>query len=367
MPAGAVANANTGQPSSPAVGLNPFWAASNWYFEPNDQEIAGGSFQLTTASKTFNIALNSNGFLQDYRCVVRSTGGVGGTPTPDNPGNVFKQITFQVPNGSEFFQTMTGYDHFLFQGYARPWEGNPTLWYDYAQSINPSFTMKLSPELRYTAGALSNMDDRRSYHVAGNLALSTDIMTTVSTAPTLTFASGIDTWAQPDDKDLMERPNQKIPPGVALQTYRRKVTVTLNGANSNNNIDARSVTGNLQRLIMLVVRDSNNARQDYLTDPITWKLDDRTLANYTQADLFGKMTDFYGTGALARPQGVYVFPRFFKPGDLVGQGWLETSGASKEQWVTTTLGTAANVPGTVDILVEDLVPLGQLPYELTNI
>src|SRR6266567_1649498 len=146
-----------------------------------------------------------------------------------------------------------------------------------------------------------------------------------------------------------------------------KVTVALNGAGSNNTLDARSLTGNLQRLVMLVVRDSNGARQDYLTDPIVFKIDDRTIANYTQADLFGLINDMYGTEIQTRPTGTYLFPRFFNPGTLVGQGWLPTSGATKEIWTTSTLGGAANVPGTVDILIEDLVPLQGLPATLTNI
>lgn len=369
MPSGAVAAAGSGAGgSAPATALNPFWAASNWYFEPNNIEIAGGSFQLTTSQKPFSVPLNTNGFLKDYRIVVRSSGAVGGAPTGGSPTSLFQNVTFKVPNGSEFFQDATGEDHQFFQAYGRPWEGDPTQWYDYARNINPSFTLKLSPEIRYTAGALANMDSRRNYVVAGQIATAAQLNGSgVSTAPTITFSSGIDTWAQPDAQNLLQQPNQTTPPGVALQVYRRKATVTLNGAGSNNTLDARSLTGNLQRLIMLVVRDSNGTRQDYLTDPIVFKVDDRTIANYTQADLFGQINDMYGTEIMARPTGVYLFPRFFNPGTLVGQGWLPTSGATKEIWTTSTSGSAANVPGTVDILIEDLVPLQGLPATLTNI
>lgn len=369
MPSGAVAAAGSGAGSSaPATALNPFWAASNWYFEPNNIEIAGGSYQLTTSQKSFSVPLNTNGFLKDYRIVVRSTGAVGGAPTGGNPGNLFQNVTFKVPNGSEFFQDATGEDHQFFQAYGRPWEGDPTQWYDYARNINPSMTLKLSPEIRYTAGALANMDSRRNYVVAGQIATAAQLNGSgVTTAPTITFSSGIDTWAQPDAQNLLQQPNQVSPPGVALQVYRRKATVTLNGAGSNNTIDARSLTGNLQRLVMLVVRDSNGARQDYLTDPIVFKIDDRTIGNFTQADLFGLINDQYGTEVMARPTGVYLWPRFFNPGTLVGQGWLPTSGATKEIWTTSTSGSAANVPGTVDILIEDLVPLQGLPATLTNI
>lgn len=369
MPSGAVAAAGSGAGgSAPATALNPFWAASNWYFEPNNIEIAGGSYQLTTSQKPFSVPLNTNGFLKDYRIVVRSSGGVGGAPTGGSPGNLFQNVTFKVPNGSEFFQDMTGEDHQFFQAYGRPWEGDPTQWYDYARNINPSFTLKLAPEIRYTAGALANMDSRRNYVVAGQIATAAQLNGAgVTTAPTVTFASGIDTWAQPDAQNLLQQPNQTTPPGVALQVYRRKATVTLNGAGSNNTLDARSLTGNLQRLVMLVVRDSNGTRQDYLTDPIVFKVDDRTIGNFTQADLFGLINDQYGTEVMARPTGVYLFPRFFNPGTLVGQGWLPTSGATKEIWTTSTSGSAANVPGTVDILIEDLVPLQGLPATLTNI
>lgn len=368
MPAGAVVGAAGQQAAAPSVGMNPFWSASNWYFEPNSQEISNGSKQLTTSAVNFSIQLNTNGFLKDYRCIVRSSGGVGGSAAADGPWNLFQNVTFQTPNGSEFFQPHSGYYYLLYNAYGRPWEGDPTQQYDYAQSINPSFTFKLPPELRYTAAAVANMDSRRQYKVQGQIgAVSSIISGSNSTAPTITFASGIDTWAQPDARDLMDRPNEAIPPGVALQTYRRFATQTLNGAGSSNTIDARALTGNQQRLVMLVARDSNNARQDYLADNITWTLDSRTLGTFTNAQLAGWMHDFYGTDAMPRPTGVYVFPRFLNPGTLVGQGWLETNGATKEQWQASTLSTGTNLPGTVDILVEDVVPLKGLPYELTNI
>jgi hypothetical protein len=370
MPAGALAgSASVGvSAGSGSSMMNPFWAASNWYFEQNNDEIANGSFQLTTSPKPFKINLNSNGFLKDYRVTVRSSGAVGGTAAPDGPTSLFQNMAFETPDGSQFFKPHNGYEYLLYQAYGRPWEGDPTQWYDYAQSINPSFTMKLAPELRYTAGALANMDSRRLYNVQGNVGpINSVISGSNSTAPTVTFASGIDTWAQPDGKDLKEVPNQPVPGGVALQTQRQLSTLTLNGANSNNIIDARAITGNMMRLLMLEVRDSNNVRQDYLTDPISWTIDNRTLANYTQAALFGQMRDFYGVGMMSRPTGVYVFPRFFNPGTLVGEGWLETSGATNLKWQTTTLSSGTNLPGTVTILSEQVVPLQGLDYEYTNL
>lgn len=348
---------------------NPFWAASNWYAEPNNDEVLNGSYQLTTTAKPFSISLNSNGYTKDMRCSVRSTGAVGGTPAPDSPENLFQNVTFKTPTGSEFYQTATGWDHNrVFNPFGRPWEGNPVYAWDYAQNINPSFTLKLPPELRHTAGALPNMDDRRLYKFDGYIAQNSTITNgTISTSPTVTFATTITTWAQPDDTNLLGQSNQTVPPGVALQTYRRKATVTLNGASSSNTIDARSLTGNIQRLVALVLRDSNGARQDYFSDPIVFKVDNRTEANYTFAELMNQYRDFYGDETGPRPQGTLLFPRFFQPGKMVGMGWLPTNGATKEIWNFSTSGTAVNVPGTVDILIEDCIPLQGLPSQLVNI
>lgn len=369
MPAGAVAaGAGVGMNAAASGTMNPFWAASNWYFEQNNDEIASGSYQLTAAQKPFKINLNSNGFLKDYRCVVRSSGAVGGTAAPDGPWNLFQNTALETPDGSQFFKPHSGWQYLMYQAYGRPWEGNPTQWYDYAAGINPSFTFKVAPELRYTAGALANMDSRRLYNLQGSIgAVSSVISGSNSTAPTVTFASGIDTWAQPDGKDLKDVPNQPVPGGVALQVQRQLSTLTLNGANTNNIIDARSITGNMMRLLMLEVRDSNNVRQDYLSDPISWTLDARNLSNYTFAALMQDFQSFYGTNVLPRPTGMYVFPRFFNPGTLIGEGWLETSGATNLKWQSTTASGGVNLPGTVTILTEQVVPLQGLDYEYTNL
>lgn len=371
MPSAAITNAAAAPAAGAQTGAmtNPFWAASNWYSEPNNDEVLNGSFQLGAAAKPFSISLNSNGYTKDMRCAVRSTGAQGGVPAADSPENLFQNITFKTPTGSEFYQTATGWDHNrVFQPFGRPWEGNPIYAWDYAQSINPSFTLKLAPELRHTAGALPNMDDRRLYKFDGYVAQNSTITSgTITTSPTCTFATTITTWAQPDDENLLEQKNQTIPPGIALQTYRRKATVTLNGASSSNTIDARTLTGNIQRLIALVLRDSTGARQDYFSDPIVFKVDNRTEGNFTFAELMNQYRDFYGDDTGPRPQGVLLFPRFFQPGKMIGQGWLPTNGATKELWNFSTNGAATNVPGTVDILIEDCIPLTGLPSQLVNI
>lgn len=368
MAAGAVAGASASTTATPSATMNPFWSSSNWYFQSNNDNILNGSTQLTTSQQPFSINLDSNGFLRKFRCVVRSSGAIGGTPAADGPWNLFQNTSFQAPNGNQFFKTHSGFQYLNYKAYGRPWEGDPTRNYDYAKSINPSFTFELAPELRNTFGSLQNMDDRRQYKIQGSIgSISSVIAGTSSTAPTVTFATGIDTWAQPDSLDLMKRPNQQSPGGATAQIWRQLSSLTLNGANATNTLDARAITGNLNRLWMLEVRDNLGARQDYLTDPITWTIDNRTLAVFTQADLFAQFQDFYGDQVMSRPTGMYIFPRFLNFGSMVGQGWQQTSGASKVQWQTTTASTATNVPGTVNILSEQVVPVNGVGADYLNI
>lgn len=349
-------------------GANPFWYASNYYAQKNNAQIA--ATQLSTTQSSFNIPLDSLNFLRGARIQVRSAGGVGGVATADNPWNVFQNLSFNNVDGGNILYAMNGYEHMLYQAYGRPWQGDPTRSYDFAQSINPSFTLKLAPEIRATAGALYNTDARSQYRVQGNLALQSTVSSgTITTAPTVTTTTFIDTWAQVDGVDLQGVRNEQVPPGVNIMSQRRFQSLPLNGASSQNTLIANAIVGNEVRLAFLIVRDSNGARQDYLTDPIQWFIDQRKLSNYSPDLVQQYMEDFYGANmAMNRPTGVYVFPRFYNPGTLVGQGWLQTSNASSLQWQSTTSATATNTAGgTINIYVDEVIPVGTIPSELQDI
>lgn len=362
----AMVSGNVAAPAGGA-GMNPFWYASNFYAQKNNAQIA--ATQLTTSQTAFNLPLDSLGFLRGARIQVRSTGGAGGAVTADNPWNLFQNLSFNNVDGGNILYAMDGYSHMLYQAYGRPWQGDPTQAYDYAQSINPSFTLKLAPEVRHTAGVLANTDARSQYRVQGNLATAATLTTSGSTAPTVTTTTFIDVWAQVDSQDLNNVPNEQLPPGINLMNQRRYQSLPLSGAGSNNTILANAVVGNEIRLAMLVVRDSNGARQDYLSDPIQWFIDQRLLSNYTPDLVEQYMEDFYGAGkAMARPTGVYVFPRFFNPGTLYGQGWLETSNASALKWQTATAAGATNTSGgTINVYVDEMIATGAVPGELRDI
>lgn len=366
---GAAASSGSGLPAS--QGARPFWAASNYYTQKNNDQLNGGNtYQLTTTQKNFNIRIDSGGFLRGVRVQVRSTGGVGGTVNADNPWNIFQNLIFNNVGNAQIFNQTNGYEAMLYNAYGRPWEGDPTQAYDYSQSINPSFTLKLYPEIRHTLGALSNTDARLQYRLQGNFNTFANTITSGSTAPTLTTTVFQDTWAQPDTLDLQGVQNEAAPVGAfAAQSLRRNQTFALNGANSNNTFIFTEGVGNLVRNVFIVVRDSNGVRQDYLSDPLDWYLDARILGHYTPDVVQQYMEDFYGTtGTLRRPTGVYVFPRFFNPGHMTGQGWMETSNATGMKFQSATAAGATNTSGgTINVFSDEVIPLGEIPVELEDL
>jgi hypothetical protein len=171
--------------------------------------------------------------------------------------------------------------------------------------------------------------------------------------PVLNVQPYLDAWAQPDDRDLQGTPNQPVPPGLNLQYKRRHQIFTMNAAGSDN-IFQSALTGNALRCQILVTRaGSPSLRADLLTDPLLWQLDNRSMGKFSTnpklasgtptsalgGDFLGqRVQDFYSEyfytvqangGGVAtaftpfwRETGVYVFPRFLKPGSLYGEGWL---------------------------------------------
>lgn len=372
MPApGVTATGSMGGAPGPAAGgyTNPFWTASNWYCEKNINGVLINT--LGAASIPFFLNINPGQFLRKIRFIVRSINGVGGTVTPDNPWNLFQNADLENTDGAEIIYSQPGYNHYLYSRYGRPWEIDPARRYDYAASVNPQFTLCLSPEIRHTAGVLSNTDSRSQYRVTGNIAPTAALITTNTTPPQVTVTTFMDAWAQPDPSDLMGHTNEALPPGLNIQTKKRHTGgLVLNAAGANNILQANAVTGNQIRLALLVVRDSNNNRQDYLSDPIRWRIDNRTLGTYSPDEVFNWSADFYGGDevfASARPTGVYPFPRFFNTSSNSGQGWLQTNNATNLTWESTTAGGAVNLPGTVDILVDEVIPAGPIPAELDHI
>lgn len=264
---------------------------------------------------------------------------------------------------------MSGFSYYLITKYGRPWEGDPANDASFAAGSNPSFNLFFYPEIRDTAGTLANTDARAQYRIRLTIAPTTDILSgVVTTPPTVTVNGYMYSWAQTDTQDLHGNPIQPVPDGLSLARINRHQIVTLNGGGTTNTLQSTN-TGNEIRATVLVTRDSTGARIDALTDPIRVRLDNRSLENPSPDAVFAGMKAMYPdliTTAFPRETGVYIFPRFRRPGDLYNTYWMGTSNATYliyESQVT----TAVNMPGTAEILTDEVIPVAPVPPELEGI
>lgn len=364
MPVAAASVANTDAGSS--GGANPFQVATNLYAEKNVQGLITSQL-LGTSSVPFGGAVNAGNYLRGVRMIVRTlTAGVAGTATADAPFSLFQSFTLTNVDGSEILYNMGGYAHYLAQKYSRPWLADPKNLTDYATGNSPAFTLFLQPEIRWTAGALANTDTRSQYRFDASLAPATAIGSGYTTNPTISVTPYMDAWAQPDATDLQGTANQPVPPGVNLQVKRRHETFSINPSGSNNTIQVHE-TGNALRMLILVTRNSTGARADLLSDPVLWTQDNRSLGRLSPDIIQDWMADFYnGYNRSARETGVYVFPRFLRPGDLTGQGWLYTSNATKLQFETAS-ASGADAGSTCELITDEVYPVGPVDPTLVDI
>jgi hypothetical protein len=385
-------------------GGNPFQLATNLYAEKNQQ---GLTTSLTTGATQTpgGGAVNAGQFLRAVRLIFRtSTAGTVATAgaTSDMPWNILTGTDIVNVDGSEILYTMGGYAHYLGQKYGRPWLGDPATFQDAAVStvLVPQFTLTLQPEIRWSAGVLANTDSRSQYRFDYVIDTETNFLqggTGYTVHPVINVTPYMDAWAQPDATDLQGTSNQPVPPGLNLQVKRRHQIFTLNAAGSDNILQS-ALTGNALRNQIIITRGgSPSLRTDALTDPILWQVDNRSLGKYSTnvrlvsgtptSNLGGDMLtvrdmEFYseyfytqqanGGGvatafvANSREVGVYVFPRFIKPGSLFGEGWLYTANSTKEIFESTSVAGLGASP-TAELISDEVYPVGPVDPSLTDI
>jgi hypothetical protein len=350
---GAAAAAAGTAPSGgiPGAGTNPFWQASNLYAE----KVTSTAVTPNATVQNFFQNINPGNFLRGVRFLVRSSGGTG-IPTADNPACSIQSLDLENVDGGEIIYPMGGYSQLQRQRYFRPWLLDPTTAYDYSSSANPSMSLFLEPEIRLTAGVLSNTDARSLYKY--NLFVNTASQICSGTAPNMVFTAYMDAWGQPDPQDLEGIPNTALPPGLALQVkVRHQAGVPLQGPGTDNIFQIVN-TGNALRGIIAVIRDANGNRVDGLTDPIRWQQDNRNLGVFSPDMLYQWMNEQYqGYNIGPRPAGVYVFPRFFNPGELTGQGWLYTNNATKLTFETSTASNVVSGIGSAEFITDEVYPV----------
>lgn len=352
--------------AAPAGGnIVPFFYGSNMYAE----KYASDTVTLGANQVDLVHNINPGGFLRGYRIEASSSGGAlgGGTITGDAPVAIISSASLENIDGAPIVYPMSGWTLNVRQKYTRPWLLPPALRANWSATINPSFSLWVNPEIRHTAGVLSNTDARAQYRSKITIAPLAALVTGgTPTAPVVVVNQWMECWAQPDAFDLEKRPIEELPPGLNLQTLSRKQPISLNAAGADNTLQL-ALTGNEIRCIILTTRNSSNVRTDLLSDPIRWRIDTKSLGVFSPQEVFDRMGDFYGDmlQQLPRETGTYVLPRFFLPGDLYGESWLSTTNATFMIFQTVTAAGGTN--GTVEILTDEVVAVGPVPMELESI
>ena len=369
----------TGTPAPSGAGINPFWEVTNLFSQKNKLGNVTGYLMVATGQNSaFAGPINSGNYLRGIRVQVRTTSAPVGAFTAPSGGNdlgfqFFQNIGMQNTDGAEIlFDVINGFAYAQRQKYFRPWLQDPTNAYDYvapASATGPAFTLFMQPEVRQQLGALENTDTRSQYTWTSNIAATGSGNGTfgayATTQPTVSVLAYTDMWAQPDTADLEQVPNQRIPPGVNLQTKTRHQIFAL-GLTGNDNNFLSTLTGNALRGQLWICRDGSGVRQDALTEPITWTQDSRNLGNLSPDQIFRWMQDQYNSyGQSARATGVYVLPRFYDPGDMKGQGWLYTANSTALNLES--VSQSVSSVGTAELLQEEVYAVGAVDPSLIDI
>jgi len=363
-------------PAQPqAQALVPFIDGTYEYSEP----IA--TYTVTPGASSQDLPVTNiipGGFLRGVSLIVTSTGGTQGTGvfSADNPWSLFGSLTFESIDGTPMLYPMNGWSYYCAARYTRPWSGDPATDETafYASGANPAFRLSYYLEARATLGCVPNTDARAQYRFRATVnPLSSanpsgGLYTTLgtATAPTVTVAVALETYAQPPRATYTGAPVQPLPPGLALQRF---LSHQIDNVGTGDNTVKEQRTGNLIRSLILVFRDTNGNRVDLTSDPIRWRVDNtqllvesRNRRDYEMWKFFSQQTS-PGVASVGRPTGVYVYPRWQNPGEMLGQAWLETIEATFLQFEV--LGAASG--GTMECITEDLVPVGGVVPQLQNI
>lgn len=377
-PGVAASGTGTGTPSAGGGGggQNPFWEVTNLFSQKNKLGIIP-AFLMTAAVVNGGAQINFGNYFRGLRLQVRTTAApVGAFTAPPNNDLGFQLISamgIQNTDGAEIlFDVINAFAYYQRNKYMRPWLKDWASAYDYvapATAVGPSFTAFLNTEVRQQLGCLENTDTRSQYTWSDTLA---GVGTTngsfgsyATTQATIAVTPYTDMWAQPDATDLEGVANQRIPPGVNFQTKTRHQIFAL-GTTGNDNNFLSTLTGNAVRAMLLICRDGTGARQDALTEPITWTLDNRNLGNLSPDQIFRWADDFMCSySQTTRATGVYPFLRFYDPGDLKGQGWLYTANSTAVNWESVSQSVAT--VGTTELVQEEVYAVGAIDPSLIDI
>lgn len=339
--------------------------------------IAVNALQLDANAHQYEVDITPGGFLRGVEVQLTSdgSGNIGtGALAIDTPWSVISSISLEDISGEGVLKPMSAFSYAMKQKWCEPWSGDPAKRAVFSNSINPAFTLRMMVEVRDTLAVLANTDARAQYRlkltIAPNLALATGAVTTY---PKVTVKVVPLKWAQPDAVDLLGNTIEPTPEGlIASRFFQHQI---YSGLAAGDNTPRLELVGNEIRAILLIIRNSLGARVD-LTDAnagtIIFSMDDRTFWKRSASQWVEEMSDMYpllGNGVWTKDTGVYVIPRFRRPGELRGEYWLQTVEQNDLRIELNGNDLGANVPGSIEFCYDNIaVDAGVvLPPELEGI
>jgi len=318
----------------------------------------------------FSVAIPSYGFLRGLWGKIVVAGGVGTTTAAvyrqDAPFTWIQTIQITDTNSQSIISQITGHDLYLIHKYggyrfSGDVRRNTRFFTQGGIGGNSQFFVRLPFELRARdgAGSLPNQNDNTAYKLAGSIAPLSEVFST-NPAPTLptniTFTCFLDAWWDPQDTDIMGRPQADEPPANAVQNWNKQVaTVGASGAQT----IVHTRKGMPLRKVIYVWRDNTGARADTSFPAVAtivfegwqWKILDRDLWIEQMAEDYG----WVGTAETAGgpDTGVFVLDCTndfgLQPGADMGTGLLSTTSGSRFE-IQGSTGTS----GALSILTNDI-------------
>lgn len=324
------------------------------------EQIHSQSFTLNAGQQVVNpanVPIPAYGFITAVLLDVSWTGGTGGTLAADGPFNFFGQVSIQDVNGAYLQNPIDGYallQENIYGGYA--YRQDPRLSPLYTSTPTAGrFLIRVPVQVsRHNGyGALANQNAAAPYLLSYTVSPNTTVFTGTqpSVQPTWTVTSWLESWTQPNARDLRGRPQAQLPP---LHGSTQQWSVYTKAIAAGNNVTQLPRVGNTIRSIVVISRDNSGVRSDAVfPDPFSLNLDSRVLTAESAA--VRRHLQAEGLAATTtRDVGVHVF--YFNNsiighiGDESSDLWLPSVQSTRLELV----GSSASV-GNLQIVTNDIV------------
>jgi hypothetical protein len=308
------------------------------------------------ASNPSNIPIPAYGFLAHVVLLVQWSGGAGGTFAADGPWNLFQSVAIQDVNGAYLYNPADGFSLLMsnvYGGYA--FKQDPRLSPIFSAAPTAGQFLIRIPVMvtRHNAyGSLANQNAAAPYQLSYTLNPSTTVYSTApTTQPTFTIYSYLESWSQPNARDLKGRPQAQLPP---LHGSTQQWSIYTKAVAAGNNVTALPRVGNTIRTVVVICRDGTGARNDTVfPTPFSLNLDSRVLTNELSVLRRGVTTEGLA-GSPTADTGVYVFhfnnATLGHIGDETSDLWLNTTQSTRLELV----GNSATA-GNMEFLTNDIV------------